>query len=202
MNPKIQKKYQIAMHICTAVGLIGAIIFFIYAYKAGILTSEEAMKNFLVPFGFWAPLIFVVIQAVQVVIPILPGAIGCVIGVVMFGPWLGFLYNYIGICLGSEAAFLLAKMYGKPLLELVASPKLYKKYLGWLDRNQKHFDKLFTAAIFLPVAPDDFLCFLAGVTHMKLKKFTAVILLGKPLAIALYSLGLELVLQKFLGLLG
>ena len=31
-------------------------------------------------------------------------------GVLLFGPWLGFVYNYVGICLGSIAAFLLAKL--------------------------------------------------------------------------------------------
>ncbi len=197
---KIQKKYQLIMHISTIIGVTASVAFLIYAYRTGILTSEEAMKNFLAPFGFWAPLIFVLIQAVQVVLPILPGAIGCVIGVVMFGAWNGFCYNYIGICIGSVGAFVLAKMYGKPLLQLVAPKKLYRRYLGWLDRNQKHFDKLFAIAIFMPVAPDDFLCYLAGVTHMKLKKFVTIILLGKPLAIAAYSLGLEFLLRRLLVL--
>ena len=37
---------------------------------------------------------------------------------------------------------------------------------------------------------DDFLCYLAGTTKMTWKQFTAVIVLGKPFSIALYSLGL------------
>ena len=39
-------------------------------------------------------------------------------------------------------------------------------------------------AIFFPVAPDDFLCYLAGLTRMSLKKFSAIIFLGKPASIA------------------
>lgn len=54
--------------------------------------------------------------------------------------------------------------------------------------NEKRFDKLFALAIFLPIAPDDFLCYLAGTTAMTWKKFTAIIVLGKPFAILLYSL--------------
>jgi len=46
-------------------------------------------------------------------------------------------------------------------------------------------------AIFFPVAPDDFLCWLAGTTKMTLGRFSAIILLGKPASIALYSLGLS-----------
>ncbi len=201
MKQKSKKKYSIIIHISAAVTVTASVCFLIYAYRKGLLNSQEAMQEFLEPFGVWAPLVFVLIQAVQVVVPILPGAIGCVIGVVMFGPVKAFIFNYVGICMGSVGAFLLAKMYGRPLLEFIASPRLYKRYMGWLNRNQKNFDKLFAVAIFLPVAPDDFLCYLAGVTKMKLKKFTAIILLGKPAAIAMYSMGLELLLRRLLVLL-
>lgn len=47
----------------------------------------------------------------------------------------------------------------------------------------------------LPVAPDDFLCYLAGTTNMTWKQFVTVIFLGKPFSIALYSLGLTTLFQ-------
>ena len=57
-------------------------------------------------------MILTVIQAAQVVLPILPGFLGCAVGGVMFGWFGGFLCNYIGISVGSIAAFMLAKKYG------------------------------------------------------------------------------------------
>ena len=65
------------------------------------------------------------------------------------------------------------------------------------DRN-----RLFALAIFFPVAPDDFLCYLAGTTSMTWRRFTTIILLGKPLSIALYSLGLTVLFQQITGWLG
>ena len=44
--------------------------------------------------------------------------------------------------------------------------------------------------LFGPCAPDDFLCMLAGLTKMSWKRFSAIILLGKPGSIAIYSLAL------------
>ena len=79
----------------------------------------------------------------------------------------------------------MAKMFDKKLID---------KYENWTEKNDR-FTKLFALAIFFPVAPDDFLCYLAGTTKMKLKTFTAVILFGKPLSIAAYSMGLNLMLQ-------
>ena len=61
------------------------------------------------------------------------------------------------------------------------------------------FARLFALAIFLPVAPDDFLCYLAGTTEMSWRRYTLIILLGKPFAIALYSLGLTMVWRALFG---
>lgn len=58
--------------------------------------------------------------------------------------------------------------------------------------------KLFAAAIFFPIAPDDLLCYLAGTTAMTWRQFLCVIVLGKPFSIALYSLGLTKLFQLFL----
>ena len=54
---------------------------------------------------------------------------------------------------------------------------------------------MYALLIFLPVAPDDFLCYLAGVSRMRLTRFTTIILLGKPAAILMYSMGLHQVLR-------
>ena len=177
------------LNVATGAGILLTGLFVAYGIATGIFRSQEAMAEFLKPLGFWAPLLFVAIQAIQVVLPIMPGAIGCLVGVLIWGPVGGFALNYIGICIGSIAAFLLAKRYGQPLVKSIASEKLYNKYIGWLEKGKK-FDICFAAAIFFPVAPDDFLCYLAGLTRMSLKKFTAIILLGKPASIALYSMGL------------
>ncbi len=180
------------MKAATALGLAGAAAFMVYGWRSGIFSSREAMEAFLEPFGPGAPVMFILIQIIQVVIPILPGGISCLGGVVLFGPVRGFIYNYAGICVGSLLAFLLARQYGRPLVESMVSRSACEKYGRWLD-NGKKFDRFFAAAIFFPVAPDDLLCYLAGLTKMSVKKFTAIIVLGKPASIALYSMGLMLV---------
>lgn len=183
------KTTKTVINISTILGFVILIAYVTYCINQGIFSSRDALNSYILRIGIWGAIFFILIQAIQVVIPILPGAIGCVVGVIAFGPTLGFIYNYIGICIGSIIAFLLSKTYGISLLESVANPKTLKKYMGWLEEGKK-FDKLFTFAIFMPVAPDDFLCFLAGVTSMSLKKFVTIILCCKPCSIFLYSMGL------------
>ena len=189
--------YKRAVNIISMLGLILTAGFMYWAWKQGILTSQENMQKFIMGFGAAAGIIFVLIQIIQVVIPVIPGGVSCVAGVIVFGAGMGFVYNYVGICIGSILVFLIAKRYGRALMVKMFDKKLIDKYESWTEKNGR-FTKLFALAIFLPVAPDDFLCYLAGTTRMKLKTFTAVILLGKPLSIAAYSMGLNLILQTML----
>ena len=189
--------YKRAVNIISMLGLILTAGFMYWAWKQGILTSQENMQKFIMGFGTAAGIIFVLIQIIQVIIPVIPGGVSCVAGVIVFGAGMGFVYNYVGICIGSILVFLIAKRYGRPLMVKMFDKKLIDKYESWTEKNGR-FTKLFAMAIFLPVAPDDFLCYLAGTTRMKLKTFTAVILLGKPLSIAAYSMGLNLILQTML----
>ena len=181
----------------TWIGLGVFCLFIVYGYKAGLFSSTESFREFILRFGMWSGLIFVLIQIAQVIVPIIPGAVSCVAGIIIFGPWVGFLYNYIGICIGSILVFLLSKKYGKDFVKGIIGEKSYNKYIGWIDRGRK-FDTMFALAIFFPVAPDDLLCYIAGLTKMKLEKFVAIILLGKPMSIALYSLGLTSIGQYLL----
>jgi uncharacterized membrane protein YdjX (TVP38/TMEM64 family) len=177
------------LNASTMTGIIIIISYTLYCINQGIFASKDSFNNYITTIGMWGPIFFILIQAIQVVIPILPGAIGCVVGVIAFGPIYGFIYNYVGICIGSIAAFLLSKNYGIYLVKNVVNPKTFDKYIGWLEKGKK-FDKLFAFAIFMPVAPDDFLCYLAGLTPMSLRKFIIIIILCKPCSIFLYSLGL------------
>ena len=191
MSMQLNDRNQMAKiwNLVSLAGLLICVALAFWAYKNGILNSVDTLQAFISKFGYGGMAIFVLIQIVQVVIPILPGGISCLGGVIFFGPWLGFLYNYIGICIGSLAAFGISRMMGRPVLHKMFSEKLIQKYDSWTEKDSR-FLKLFTLAIFFPVAPDDFLCYLAGTTKMTWKQFSLVILLGKPCSIALYSLGL------------
>ena len=171
----------------------------VWAWQKGLLTDLAALQAWVAGLGPWAAAAFVAFQAVQVVVPILPGGLGCLAGVLLFGPWYGFAYNYVGICAGSLAAFGVARYCGRPLIERMFSRRLLLKYDRWL--GNKSFAKWFALAIFFPVAPDDFLCYLAGTTSMHWGQFTFIILTCKPFAIAAYSTGLTVAMNTVLRLL-
>lgn len=190
---------QTASQVISVLGLAGCVVLGVWFWRAGLLTSQDALRQFVAGFGAAGALVFLLFQAVQVVVPVLPGGLGCLAGVILFGPVHGFVYNYVGICLGSLAAFAISRNCGRPLLYRMFSTATIEKYDRWMG-NGDRFARWFALLIFLPVAPDDYLCFLAGTTPMSWQKYTAILLLCKPFSIALYSLGLTVVFQRMLGL--
>lgn len=174
--------------LLTVAGLVVTGLFIYLGYHHGVFDSRESLIEYVESFGAQAIIVFIFIQFLQVILPVLPAAVTCVAGVILFGPVWGIFYNYIGICIGSFGAFLISKRYGQPLVEKMLNEKIFKKYSKWLN-DSKVFDRVFAIGIFGPLAPDDALCYLAGLTQMSLKKFGLIILLGKPIPVALYSLG-------------
>ncbi len=189
------------INFISIIGLVISIGLTIYFINLGVFKDLNSLRGLVGDSIILGPIIFILIQILQVVIPIIPGGISTAAGVLIFGPYAGFIYNYVGICIGSIIIFLLGRRYGKPFILSMVSDKTYNKYVGWLD-NQNRFEKLFALAIFLPVAPDDALCLMAGLTNISVKKYTWIILLAKPLSIFLYSIALIYGGHFLSGLLG
>lgn len=198
MNIAVSRKL---INFISIVGLVISIGLTIYFINLGVFKDLNSLRGLVGDSIILGPIIFILIQILQVVIPIIPGGISTAAGVLIFGPYAGFIYNYVGICIGSIIIFLLGRRYGKPFILSMISDKTYNKYVGWLD-NQNRFEKLFALAIFLPVAPDDALCLMAGLTNISVKKYTWIILLAKPLSIFLYSMALIYGGHFLSGLLG
>ena len=182
--------------IMNAIAVLSGIlmtIFAVYGILTGLFSSQERIRLFIEKFGMMAPAAFLVIQIVQIIIPIIPGGLTCVAGVLAFGPVMGFVYNYISIVIGSIIVFVLSRKFGNIIVRKIFSDKTYNKYSKWLTIGRKA-EILFALAIFFPVAPDDFLCYLAGLTNMSYKKYILIIVLCKPLSILAYSMGVAKVL--------
>lgn len=177
----------IISRIFTVVLIAGCVVLGIVGYRRGAFSSVEALQEWMDSYGIWAPLIFIILQAVQVIIPLIPGGVTLLGGVILFGPWWGFVYNYIGIIAGSFAVFGISRVYGKPLMYRLFKPESIEKYENWTS-NHGRFAKLFAVAIFLPGAPDGLICYLAGTTQMTWKVYSLIILIAKPASIALYSI--------------
>ena len=183
------KKENVIRNMATAMLvflLLLSAVFFGKAWVGGHFKSMDTLRAYLESYGGWGPLILTMIQALQVVLPVLPGFLGCIVGSAMFGAAGGFWINYIGISTGSLIAYWLARRFGIGLVQKMVP---MEKYDGWVRRvnEKKSYTLVLFLAILLPLAPDDFLCYFSGLTSMPARRFTWIILPGKPWCILFYS---------------
>lgn len=175
--------------------IIGFVLVFLLLLKLFFnrrIDSVESLQLYMKRFGIAAPLMLTLFQALQVVVPVLPGYLGCAAGAVAFGTLTGFWCNYIGISLGSIIAYFLAKKYGKSIVLSLFPQKQYEKWSGVVKKSRSYGWFLFVATL-LPLFPDDFLCYFSGLMKMNSKKFIWIIVLGKPWCILAYSIGFGLI---------
>lgn len=184
-----QKQIKFISRTITIIITLLLILFIIYGFREGLFTSNEKLVEYIAGYETIGPIIFMLLQIVQVIFPIIPGGASCLVGVLAFGPIWGFIYNYVGLCLGSMAVFYLSRRYGLRLIRKLFSKETVDKYLGYIRTNK--FNWIFMVGIFFPGAPDDLLCYIAGVSKMKWHQFIWVILLGKPLTLVFYSLFID-----------
>ena len=124
----------------TILGTILLFLFLYYLISTGCLTDPLKMENLIDSFGLFSPILFLLIQIIQVIIPIIPGGVSSGIGVILFGPIMGFILNYVGLLIGSIIVFLLVRRYGKNFILRFTDIKTYNKYIGWLDKGKKTDD--------------------------------------------------------------
>lgn len=153
----------------------------------GHFNSIDTFRTYIASYGIWAPLILILVQALLAVLPVFPSFIGCIAGAALFGATGGFFTNYIGICVGSIAAYALAKQYGVRLVNKMLPMEKYNAYIDKINRS-KNYPRFLFLAISLPIAPDNFLCYFSGLINMPTRKFVTIIILGKPWCILFYSI--------------
>lgn len=182
----MKSKSKLILNILTIIGIVAVIFFIYFAVKERWFLDNEILLTKIKSFGLLAPLCFILIQIVQVVLPVIPGGASCLVGVMAFGAVGGFIYNYVGLVLGSICSFLLSRKFGMSIINKLFKEKDIKKALDKI--NNSKYDLIFFLIILLPGLPDDLFCYISGITKMSLKKFTLIILIGKPLTLLVYSI--------------
>jgi len=83
-----------------------------YQFLFRLYVDKRFLKHTLREWGVLAPVIFIGLQALQVIISRIPGELTGILGGYLFGQWLGLLYSTIGLTPGSVVAFAVGRWLG------------------------------------------------------------------------------------------
>lgn len=169
MNPSKQKKSkrpQISgktiVWLIVVVVLIVAITIAMLPLVRLMSTQEGQAKitQKIQDFGVFAPLLFLLLQVLQVVIAVIPGGPVPIIGGVLFGKWGALALCLAGFFLGTVLVYYLVQWIGRPLVDKFVSPEHFEKFAFLQD--SKRLDALILLVFFLPGLPKDVLTYLVS----------------------------------------
>lgn len=142
----------------------------------GLLLNRRQLKVFILSFGAYSPIAYMVLQVLQVVVAPIPGGAIEFLGGYLFGVKAGFIYSMIGLFFGSWLAFGLARIFEKWAVEKFVSPRTRKKF----DYLVGHEGVIVSFLLFLiPGFPKDALCYILGLTPMHTGIFLMISTLGR-----------------------
>lgn len=142
----------------------------------GIYSSSDRLSKFLQRLGPYSPAVFVLLQALQVIAAPFPGELTGVAGGFVYGETLGFFLSTIGLSLGSWVAFELASILGRPFVERFVKREVLHKF----DFLTTKTGAVICFVLFLfPGFPKDYLCYVLGLSRMRLGTFLLVSVIGR-----------------------
>ncbi len=165
----------IAFPLLIAVLIVPTVIFRHEIWR--LFTSAERLREWISARGAVAPLVFVAIQAVQVIVFVIPGEVPQIAGGYLFGVWAGTLLSIAGIITGSAVGFFLARMLGVPFVRALFPKEQVEKIERLLasPKSKAVFFLLFV----IPGIPKDVLCYVAGLSAMKFPFFLLASMIGR-----------------------
>jgi uncharacterized membrane protein YdjX (TVP38/TMEM64 family) len=149
-----------------------------HSFREGLLffSNKKRLSNFISSFGFYAPLVFISLQILQVVVAPIPGELTGFLGGYLFGIGPGLVYSTIGLTLGSLFAFLLSRRLGMPFVGRFVGQETMKKFDHLMERQGAFFSFLF---FLIPSLPKDSFCYLLGLSPMHIFTFFAISTVGR-----------------------
>lgn len=138
--------------------------------------DPELLEEYSSQYGRFAVFILLGLQIFQIVFAIIPGqAIGVAYGGI-YGVYWGTLFGMIGTTIGTIIPILISKRYGRPVVQKFIGKNKMNKYDGITNTTGVY---PYVILIFLPVIPDDAICYLAGLSKIKTIKLIIALSLAR-----------------------
>lgn len=158
-------------------------------FLAPYISSPEQVKETILQFHHTGWIIFLLLATAAGPLPI-PSTAVVLGGGYIYGTTVGGVLSYVGLILGGIISFYMIRLGGRPLLEKLVDHH-HRVHFYHLLNQRGHVFVLFTFAI--PIFPNDIICLLLGLTHMRFRTLLGLLALGSvPRAILVAALGSEL----------
>ena len=133
-----------------------------------VLANGTRTRETILSYGYLAPLMFMILQILQVLFAPVPGEATGILGGYLFGAWPSFIYSSIALAAGSALAFIIGHLFADAFRNRFSKTKVYRKFNHLVFKG----DFVIPFVLFLfPGFPKDSLSYLLGLSSMPFKVF-------------------------------
>ncbi len=151
-----------------------------------LLDQREVARAWVLSFGSLAPLAYIFVCVVQILLAPIPGHFMSLMGGYLFGSVWGSLYSMAGLVLGAGLAAAIARHLGRPVIERLAGSQQLQ---AW-ERRLHIRSPVTWWLIFLLVPVPDAVFYIAGLSGVPLRWLLPAVVLGR---------GPALILENWMG---
>ena len=180
------KKYRYLI-LGISIVIIIALCFLLGKPVMEFMVDPDKITAQLDSLGIWGPVVFILLNIVQVLLAIIPGGPFEVAAGALWGPVWGTIMCDIAMSTGGVVTFLFVKKFGIKFIELFTTREKIES-VKFLKANKKSTTLLFLFFL-LPGTPKDLMCYVVGLTDIKLPTWILINLVGRFPAILLSALG-------------
>jgi len=148
----------------------------IVAFIVRLYRDKHFLKRTVISWGWAAPVAFIAIQALQVIISPIPGEVTGPVGGALFGTTWGLVYSTIGLTIGTLTCFWVGRLWGEPLVRPWLSDHSWSRLNFILEAE----GAIICFILYLiPGFPKDIISYLFGISPMPFWLFAAVSTVGR-----------------------
>jgi uncharacterized membrane protein YdjX (TVP38/TMEM64 family) len=134
------------------------------------------LRDTVASWGWAAPLVFLGIQALQVIVSPIPGEITGPVGGALFGTFWGLVYSTVGLTVGTLMAFWIGRLWGEPLIRPWLSEHHWERMNFILEAEGAIICLILYV---IPGFPKDIISYLFGISPMPFWLFAVVSTAGR-----------------------
>ena len=161
-----KKKATLIISVISIIMCVLTVLGIIVLGKIQKELDENVVRSVTSRYPIVSALVMISVCAVQVIVAFVPGEVVEIAAGYAFGPWWGALICIVGSTLGSVIAILLARRFGRKLVESFYSREKLDS-LPIISNSKKR--NVFVVILFLiPGTPKDLITYVIGLTEMSI----------------------------------
>ena len=149
--------------------LVAILFFIVVISSAWFLMGAKDIVGVVSKFGYWAPLLLIILKVSTIIISPLGGTPIYFAVPALFGFWPGFIYLVIADAVGYSAVFWISRVYGRKIMNRMLSDE----QILWADKMLRYMGSwkglTIVRVVFAPLA--DTISYAAGLTKISFKEY-------------------------------